>query len=582
MASDKNKGKLLETLVRGTVDLIPPEFRARIGLRITTQKVPNDVLPDAISETLIESKVEQSPENTNERRKVNTELEGDVDEQLEFEVKLPDGQTGTGVRSLVDEGTGLTVTALTEEATQRNLGNGKLDQTVITKPSTLPLPEYTEEIPDSVPEEFRALVPITSSEVTSAGTAAAPTLTTGQLLKRETQLNKWLKRVLVRARSLGSLPATLAGRRMYQGLEATVERKLATGDQTMSSPDFLTVDGEVRATGAGTSVREKVVVTEFPDQPGQDLDEETGAVLPFIQKTVELGDSIGDADTDIQPMDYVRARKKVYDTEAIDEVLDAYMVSYPGPKIDVNWPSVLRGVDIIWELGGGEGTADENGSVAAATEGTSVNVNSSTEAHSSKHAVPQILADIDHPYGAKKNTTEYFFYLKGPTFDTADVIAKLPGSVVDWPNFNPKMHYVLLVGIKVQVAAHAGARYSSSTSDSGTSTGYSTGGGQSYDGGPQLVLKEIGPVINDAISFTGLYGASVHSTITAHAAIDLGAITAGPFDPEFDVDARVVPSSLSATAGDTDIPSGIDVIDDVRVRPYKHKWFAVYVRVLNL
>jgi hypothetical protein len=303
--TNKNPGPELESLIKGTVDTFPPEARAKMGLRITKQENPVVVTPDEPDGQLIESRVEQT--RTDERLKTNTELTGDINDNLPFKVKLPDGQTGFGVRSFPVEGSTLIVNALTEEASQRNMGNGRLDQTVIVRPTNLELPEYVKEIPDAVPEEFKVLVPVESAETTVEGNAVEPTLYTGELMRREHQLDKFLKRVYVRFRSLVGLPMTLSGSRMFEGIEATVDKTLATGAQTVS-PNYLTVDGEVRNTGAGTTVKEKITVSAYPDQPGQLLDRQHAIVLPFTQKTVALGTNQGDANTEITPRDYANQR----------------------------------------------------------------------------------------------------------------------------------------------------------------------------------------------------------------------------------------------------------------------------------
>ena len=210
MAS-KNPGPLLTSVSRGDLDLIPREFRAKLGISQTVQEQPTDVdadVPDGIS--LVASRVEQ--ERTNERKKTNVSLVGALTETLVSAVKLQDGQVGISTRSLVAEGTALVVDAKTTEANQTNLGTGLLDQTIIEAPEVLSLPEFTTEIPDVIPERFRVAVPKTVESETVEGVAIEPILQTGDLARSEKQLDLFKKRVTVEGRAGIVVPVSLTGK----------------------------------------------------------------------------------------------------------------------------------------------------------------------------------------------------------------------------------------------------------------------------------------------------------------------------------------------------------------------------------
>lgn len=167
----KNPGPLLESLFRGVLDLIPPEFRAKLGIRQTKQQVPVDVEPDPLTGVLVESQVVQ--ERTDERQKTNVEIEGDINTPLISQERLQNGQIATRTRQLVVEGTPLVVPDGAVDGTQKNLGIGYLDQSVLD--ATLPGPTiYSSRIaPDGVviriAKTRKLIANITESEVIVGG-----------------------------------------------------------------------------------------------------------------------------------------------------------------------------------------------------------------------------------------------------------------------------------------------------------------------------------------------------------------------------------------------------------------------------
>jgi hypothetical protein len=129
MAITKNKGPLLVSLFRGAIEQLPLEWRAKLGLKQTVQENPTDVEPDDLTGVRIESQTTQ--ERTNERKKTNIEIAGDITETLVEQRRLPNGQIANVVRRLLPEGTALSVDPTAVEGTQRNLGIGYVDQSVV-------------------------------------------------------------------------------------------------------------------------------------------------------------------------------------------------------------------------------------------------------------------------------------------------------------------------------------------------------------------------------------------------------------------------------------------------------------------
>lgn len=171
----KNKGPLLESVIYGddAFQLIPREFKAFLGIRKTDQEVPTDILPDLLLYPLIQSQVVQ--ERTNERKKTNVEIVGDIDVDLPDETFIQEtGQVGHRTRRLVVEGTDLVPTDLTWSADQHNLGNGLLDQTIVTLDEVFDGRQFSRERSIVTPEDFRALLQTQEQAATVSGSATPP------------------------------------------------------------------------------------------------------------------------------------------------------------------------------------------------------------------------------------------------------------------------------------------------------------------------------------------------------------------------------------------------------------------------
>jgi hypothetical protein len=167
----KNPGQLLTSKFRGVLELIPPKFRAKIGIIRKVQQVPLDVEPDTLGGVLVQSQTVQ--ERTDERAKTNVELEGDITTELVSQVRLDNGQIATRTEKLVAEGTDLVVPDGAVSGNQENLGIGFIDQTVIDAPLPGPTIYSTRIAPDGVVIQVartRKLgANITESESVSAG-----------------------------------------------------------------------------------------------------------------------------------------------------------------------------------------------------------------------------------------------------------------------------------------------------------------------------------------------------------------------------------------------------------------------------
>jgi hypothetical protein len=247
-----NRGPLLTSKVRGTVDNFPKEFLSLVGLDTTSQKVPLDVDPEPITGLRVESKTLQ--ELTDERRLVNTFLTEIPDDTLDAEVMLPSGLVATRSRMLVPDPTDIVANVLTESADQHNLGNGWLDQVVVTAPSLFHEQLFARErqILGAIPAEFRAgITQLTTSQVVE-GTATDPGPLTGAVeYASQQQINVFKKKVEQRGLDF-TVIGTLTNFRMTQEQQLeSLTVQLTDVEPSPASFTALTVESEIKALGGG-------------------------------------------------------------------------------------------------------------------------------------------------------------------------------------------------------------------------------------------------------------------------------------------------------------------------------------------
>jgi hypothetical protein len=116
------------------------------------------------------------------------------------------------------------------------------------------------ERPDTVPPEFKAVVPVRTTQSDLAGTAVMPTLGTGELARSSQQVTEQIKRDSVTERPLDALPQTLTDYVMTpEGQLGTRLRTFDNGTQTIT-PSALTKQASVEVNGAGQSTKTTVTV----------------------------------------------------------------------------------------------------------------------------------------------------------------------------------------------------------------------------------------------------------------------------------------------------------------------------------
>ena len=215
----KNKGPLLVDKLRGYFDQLPDWFKGQFTVRVEHQKV--DAKISDLDPAAIDSQLKQ--EVTDEKLRTNkfigdgepgsgNDLSG-LPVSNPSEIVIPE----TGQVADVTETVGATESHLVEgpplhAGTSEQVGDLWVTKKVETR-YTFDDARYQVQIPDLLPEQFRSQVPTKVTKHTVDGTAAMPTLGSGELSRAEEQSKVGVKGVTVQSRDL-TTPPVLAGFRI--------------------------------------------------------------------------------------------------------------------------------------------------------------------------------------------------------------------------------------------------------------------------------------------------------------------------------------------------------------------------------
>ncbi len=168
--------------------------------------------------------------------------------------------------------------------------------------------------------------------------------------------------------------------------------------------------------------------------------------------------------------------------------------------------------------------------------------------------------------------------------------------VSSWPIFKPVSHTLTLKGeqLSLQVGAQAELQYNWGPTNNSTSI-MPFAGSDAYtysrELGNSIRSVRIPPTIHPAITFTGLTSDTIDD-ITVEAVAEIPAITGSGGAPSFsvltnsqddtgEIFGSVTPTSLSATSGQSTIPTAGLYILDSQAEPYKYGTNRVRVTLVN-
>lgn len=442
-------------------------------------------------------------------------------------------QLATKVRQLVSSSSA-TPTAL-RKVTVRDLGNGLKEEEVTDDPSLFDGHSITVTKPNPIPERFRASEATTTDIIRSAATSiSTPTLSATEFRKTVEREDAFIVRTTVESLDVGALPT------LY----------------------------------------------------GQDVDQTTGVLLPYSERVVASGATLGAANTTVTPLSDDWDLSRTTDITALETAFAAYKQVFPG-RANINLPDVLGSFDIIEEASAGDANDDIAGMGYWSGHG-SYSIPSNAQAETEQTVTFKVLEHIIPTYGNNKPTTRAIFLMKSP-ITSAALLSKITSvlglSVSAWPDFNPEPATVIITGRSLSLMVKATYHIQDGGSDDGSEHAESGGIGYSIKKGTQITTLRLPPTIHGGSGSggSGLGGgwSFIPDPIIITATAEGGGfglrylgdqVSTLEADPP---EATIEYEGLNATSGATLIPgSGVHLYDD-SMSPYQLGWLMVHVEVFN-
>jgi hypothetical protein len=338
--------------------LIPDEFRQNDQIDETEQEVLTGTVPDNATGNILESTVK--PIDTVEAKKTNKILVPGTPPTLTDKITNRFKQLATQIRRLITTGSSSAAPSATATVEVTDLGNGKSVEKVLTDPSLFTEPEYAVEIPDLIPLKFRGILPTRTQSARSAGTAAPPSLGTGELRRDVKQQDVFVERTEVVSRDLALLPKTLIDKELTREFGGTILDVTETLDDTVLSVDQGQMVTESTVTNLGNGLQLKSTKqaedSEWPEIVGVETDPTYGIIIDIAKKVIPAGTlypgetlSVVSPYIDINPLDKWRSIQIV--SKVNPDSLPADLVWYGTHEVDL--PPTLLGVSASWDRTGG-------------------------------------------------------------------------------------------------------------------------------------------------------------------------------------------------------------------------------------
>ena len=560
------------------LDPLPEKFR----ILVPTESTEENVVGTAEQPTLATGELEATEQQVNVHVKRKRKTSRDVTtlpKILTQKATTNEKQVATVTETLQNGDTNETATA-TKDIQSEALGDGTYLVRKVEVPELFTAESYSVQKPDIVPERFRSQVPTTSEQSSKVGQAVMPSLSIGELERSQQQINEFVYREQVTKRNLTNDVSLPEVQQAYvEGTIGKINEKLSSNPNIEKG--LLVSESKATPIGDGKFVVQTVKVDKWPTLEGYEWDSVLNASVKRTQQFVPPSGAGAGANVTVQPVNEDRSLRIVEEVPV--ESLSSYVLSFP-VQIDVQLPNVLKKIEIVWSDQYSQGSFSSDWSGAAAgTKSFSLSGSESGSATSSVSLKPELVIDIEQPWGSDVSATSYYFFMRqGETIEGRLNSLGVSG-VKRWPMFKPVSHTILLEGasgaVKANVSAAASKGWQNGNGDSWDRT---SGKGTEYDIGTSFTTVNIPPTIHGAISISG--GSSKERLVTAAANVGWYGYN---FPTVFvnsiaqkTVKASVTPDSLPATSP-TEIPkSGVYIIKS-SIEPYRWGWLKCTAIVLD-
>jgi len=456
------------------------------------------------------------------------------------------------------------------------------------------------------PEKFRATLPTTVTEEIVEGTATMPTLAAGQLSISENQINPDVKLIRTVSRSAIEGDVTLRGTRTY------VEQTLANTEETYSDSlltaeeGLYVVQSQVTDLGDGGFTRETVKVNEWPELIGSDWDNN---IRGQVKKTQQFVDPPSGSDFFLQDASFIPVSKDRFlrvVEEAPQEIMEGYFSTYSS-TVDLNLPNVLRSIEVLWDQDSALGSYSSEWTGDAAGESISVSGSERGEATGTASAAPELLIDIEQPWGSDCPVKIHTFFIKlveGPYIlsesevlfesnasgiTSSMVIQKLMTKdpygtqivpVKPWPTFKPVSHRIVTTGKRAAVSAQCNGSFSYAASEDNYNRDSTSGSGSNISIDTTIGINNIPPTLHAQIVLSEATDVEVKAQSSCSVQLPYGgSASISAASPV--LYSTVRPRTLDATYP-ADIPRSGYYLLKYQSEPYKWGWHRVVASVVDM
>ena len=274
----------------------PPEYLNITDKTTVTKTVVGDALtPAPLGENGIGVVQSTAKQNTKfEGEITSTVITGEFNGTITEFQKNERGQKVTVTRTWGDSSEAPTLTAKTEIATLKVLGNNRFETTVGTVDNLFQGAEYSIERPRLIPAKLRAFLGEVQFTETVEGVATQPELGIGDLSASETQVTEFTKRVARRFANLpkdangNPIPLVFTNEEFVPELNAVADSTETFKQEIQHATKGMNVlASKVEILGDGSSFKTEMVAQEVPPKISIDVEPFTGAPTARIIERVE-------------------------------------------------------------------------------------------------------------------------------------------------------------------------------------------------------------------------------------------------------------------------------------------------------
>jgi hypothetical protein len=563
-------------------DVVPEKFRTAIPTT-TEERSIEGIAETPVLETGDISATEQQ-QNVHVKRTRKTRRDtAALPKSLTQKATTNDKQLATVTETLQVGDTATQPSALIDIQSEA-LGDGTYVVRKVEVPELFEEKAFGVEKFDNIPEKFRAEVPTKTQTTNKIGQVPEPQLATGELSRTTQQLNEFVYKEQITKRDVTSNVALPEVQRAYvEGTIAKVNEKLSTSPTIESG--LLISESAATPIGDGKFIVQTVKVNEWPQLTSSEWDNELQVQVQKTEQFVAPSSSFTEVNTSYRAVNKDRSLK-VTETEPT-AALSSYVMSFP-IQVDVRLPDVLKSISVVWAEDLAEGNYDSQWQ--GSSSGTSYGLTGSESASSESSASikPELIIDIERPWGADVSATAYYFFLKGNNNVISESaflskVSRIAGAAQRWPTFKPVSHTIVLTGGSAQVQAKVNWSAARSASSSSSTSEKTTGQGTSYGVGTSLNAVTISPTIHGAITISGAEAKT--KLVTSNCNSGTGPVSNFPFvltaaAASHTLNADVNPKTLAATTP-TVIPTSGKYILKSEVVPYKWGWARCSAVVLD-